>query len=136
MHMYWLMITLDTLRCVFLLIRMMLSKLLKILQEEFKKKKGVCISSIRSDHNTKFKNEYFITFCNENGISHTFSSPRTPQQNGIVERKNRTLVEMARTMLYEYNLPLYFWAEAVNTSCYISNRVFKRPILNKSSYEL
>ena len=43
---------------------------------------------------------------------------------------------MARTMLHEYNLPLYFWAEAVNTSCYISNRVFKRPILNKTSYEL
>ena len=43
---------------------------------------------------------------------------------------------MARTMLYEYNLPLYFWAEAVNTSCYISNRFFKRPILNKTSYEL
>ena len=39
-------------------------------------------------------------------------------------------------MLYEYSLPLYFWAEAVNTSCYISNRVFKRPILNKTSYEL
>ena len=45
-------------------------------------------------------------------------------------------MEMARTMLHEYNLPLYFWAEAVNTSCYISNRVFKRPILNKTSYEL
>ena len=43
---------------------------------------------------------------------------------------------MARTMLHEYSLPLYFWAEAVNTSCYISNRVFKRPILNKTSYEL
>ena len=45
-------------------------------------------------------------------------------------------MEMARTMLHEYNLPLYFWAEAVNTSCYISNRVFKRPILNEASYEL
>ena len=45
-------------------------------------------------------------------------------------------MEMARTMLYEYNLPLYFWVEAVNTSCYISYRVFKRPILNKTSYEL
>ena len=45
-------------------------------------------------------------------------------------------MEMARTMLHEYNLPLYFWTEAVNTSCYISNRVSKRPILNKTSYEL
>ena len=55
---------------------------------------------------------------------------------GVVEKKNRTLVEMARIMLHEYNLPLYFWVEDVNTSCYISNRVFKRPILNKTPYEL
>ena len=65
-----------------------------------------------------------------------FSPPITPQQNRVVERKNTTLMEMARSMLHEYNLPLYFWPEAVNTSCYISNRVFKRPILNKTSYEL
>ena len=81
-------------------------------------------------------NEFFKNFCSENGISHTFSSPRTPQQNGIVERKNRTLMEMARTILHQYNLPLYFWAEAINTSYYISNRIFKRPILNKTPYEL
>ena len=87
---------------------MILLKLLKILQKEFKKKKKFCISSIRSDHETEFENEFFKTFCNENSISHTFLSPRTPQQNGVVERKNRTLVEMARTILHEYNLPLYF----------------------------
>ena len=111
---------------------MMLLKHLKI----FQKKKGFCISFIKSDYGTEFENELFKNFCSENGISHTFSSLRTPQQNRVVERKNRTLVEMARTMLYEYNLPLYFWAEAINTSCYISNRVFKRQILNKPSYEL
>ena len=55
---------------------------------------------------------------------------------GVVEKKNRTLVEMARIMLHEYNLPLYFWAKAINTSCYISNKVFKIPILNKTPYEL
>ena len=71
-------------------------------------KKGFCITSIRSDHGTKFENEFFKTFCNENEISHTFSSPRTPQQNGVVERKNKTLVEMARTMVHEYSLPQYF----------------------------
>ena len=48
-------------------------------------------------------------------------SPRTPQQNGVVERKNRTLVEAARTMLNEAKLPLYFWADAVNTACYTQN---------------
>ena len=68
------------------------------------KEKGFCISSIRSDHGTKFENEFFKIFCNENGIYHTFSSPRTPQQNGVFERKNRTLMKMARIMLHEYNL--------------------------------
>ena len=75
-------------------------------------------------------------FCAKNGIEHTFSAPRTPQQNGVAERKNRTLIEMARTMLCNNNLPKYFWAEAVNTACYISNRVFIRPILKKTPYEL
>ena len=54
----------------------------------------------------------------------------------VVERKNRTLQEMARTMLHENNLPNYFWAEEVNTSCYILNRVLIRPSLDKTSYEL
>ena len=94
------------------------------------------ISHIRSDHGTEFQNLGFEMFCNENGISHNFSCPRTPQQNGVVERKNRTLEEMARTMLCENNLPKYFWAEATNTACYIINRVMIRPILNKTPYEI
>ena len=72
------------------------------------KEKGFCISFIRTDHGTEFENKFFKIFCNENDISHTFSSPRTPQQNKVVERKNRTLVEMARIILHEYNLLLYF----------------------------
>ncbi|WVZ70950.1 hypothetical protein U9M48_019579 [Paspalum notatum var. saurae] len=59
-----------------------------------------------------------------------------PQQNGVVERKNRTLVEMARTMLDEHRTPRKFWAEAINTACYVSNRIFLRAVLNKTSYEL
>ena len=73
----------------------------------------------------------FTTFCEENGIKHELSCPRTPQQNGVVERKNRTLQEMARTMLSEYDLPHYLWAEAVNSSCYISNRIYFIKILLK-----
>ena len=88
MNMYWLMTTLNLLRCIFLPIRMMLLKLLKILQKKFKKKKGFYISSIRSDYGTEFENKILKIFCNENGISHIFSSPRTPQQNGVIERKN------------------------------------------------
>ena len=91
---------------------------------------------MRSDHGKEFENEAFESFCSKRGISHNFSCPRTPQQNGVVERKNCTLIEMARTMLNEYSLPTYFWAEAINTSCYILNRVSKSPILNKTPYEL
>ncbi|THV56149.1 transposase, partial [Flagellimonas alvinocaridis] len=84
----------------------------------------------------EFENTPFQTFCVENGIDHNFSAPRTPQQNGVVERKNRTLEEMARTMLCENNLPKYFWAEAIHSACYILNRALIRPILKKTPYEL
>jgi hypothetical protein len=58
------------------------------------------------------------------GIKHEFSSPYTPQKNGVVERKNRTLLDMAKTMLYEYKTPNQFWAEAINTACYSINRLY------------
>ena len=107
-------------------------KLAKIIQNE----KDLKIASIRSDHGGEFQNEAFENFCNENGIQHTFSSPRTPQQNGVVERKNRSLEELARTMLNETNLPKYFWADAVSTACYVMNRVLIRPILKQTPYEI
>ncbi|KAK0594046.1 hypothetical protein LWI29_032026 [Acer saccharum] len=69
-------------------------------------------------------------------ISHEFSAPRTPQQNGVVERKNRVLQEMARVMLLSNNVPRNLWAEAINTACYIGNRVFLRPGTRNTSYEL
>jgi transposase InsO family protein len=70
------------------------------------------------------------------GIKHEFSSPYTPQQNGVVERKNRTLLNMARTMLDEYKTPNRFWAEAINTACYSINRLYLHRVLKKTSYEL
>ena len=81
-------------------------------------------------------NSSFSTLCSDRGIEHQFSSPRVPQQNGVVERKNRTLVEMARTMLDEHSTPRRFWAEAIFTACYISNRVFLRSVIGKTSFEL
>ena len=92
--------------------------------------------SIRSDHGTEFENQFFEDYCTEFGIDHNFFATRTPQQNGVIERKNQTLEEMARTMLCEGNLPKYFWTEAVNTACYILNRILIRPILKKTSYKL
>jgi transposase InsO family protein len=79
---------------------------------------------IRSDNGIEFKNSQIEGFLEEEGIKHEFSSPYTPQQNGIVERKNRTLLDMARTMLDEYKTLDWFWAEAINIACYSINRLY------------
>jgi len=79
--------------------------------------------SIRSDHGGKFQNERFEHFCEKHDIKHNFSTPRTPQQNGFVETKNRSVEELTKTMLNENSLPKYFWADAVNTTCYLLNHV-------------
>jgi transposase InsO family protein len=89
-------------------------------QNEF----GLRIKKIRSDNGTEFKNSQIEGFLEEEGIKHEFSSPYTPQQNGIVERKNRTLLDMAMTMLDEYKAPDRFWAEAINTTCYSINWLY------------
>ncbi|GAB2297521.1 hypothetical protein Dimus_038476 [Dionaea muscipula] len=91
---------------------------------------------IRTDHGTEFENSNFDDFCRKNGIDHNFSAPRTPQQNGVVERKNRTLEDMTRTMLLNSGLSKSYWAEALNTACYILNRALVRPLLHKTPYEL
>ncbi|GJR96315.1 putative ribonuclease H-like domain-containing protein [Tanacetum coccineum] len=75
-------------------------------------------------------------FCGQKGIKREYSVARTPQQNGVAERKNRTLIEAARTMLADSLLPTVFWAEAVNTACYVLNRVLVTKPHNKTPYEL
>ena len=107
-------------------------KFLKRVQNE----KNNNVVSIRSDHGGEFDHYRFNEFCEEHGIKHNFSAPRTPQQNGVVERKNRSLEEMARTMLNESKIPKHFWADAVNTACYVLNRAFLRPLIGKTPYEL
>ncbi|KAI3808308.1 hypothetical protein L1987_24257 [Smallanthus sonchifolius] len=79
------------------------------------------VRRIRSDNGSKFKNSKMGLFCLQKGIHHEFSAPYVPQQNGVAERKNRTLVETARTMLADSKLPVTFWAEAVNTACHVLN---------------
>ena len=69
-------------------------------------------------------------------VLYNFSAPWTPPQNGVVERKNRSLEEFVRTMLNESNLPKYFWIDVVNTTAYVLNRTLIRPILKKTPYEL
>ncbi|XP_070010948.1 uncharacterized protein [Nicotiana sylvestris] len=78
------------------------------------------VTYIRLDHGTEFDNVKFDEFCTENGITHNFSAPRTSQQNRVVERKNRTLEEMERTMLIDSGIAKNFWAKTVNTAGYLS----------------
>jgi transposase InsO family protein len=92
--------------------------------------------AIHNDNSTKFENTHFETFCVSLGLEHQLSSPYVPQQNGIVECKNWTLVEMARTMFDEHRTPKRFWAKVINIACHASNRIFLRAFLNKTSYEL
>ncbi|GJS15128.1 putative ribonuclease H-like domain-containing protein [Tanacetum coccineum] len=94
------------------------------------------VKTIRSDNGTEFKNRDVIEFCGLKGIKREYSNARTPQQNGVAERKNRTLIEAARTMLADSFLPNTFWAEAVSTACYVLNRVLVTKPHNKTPYEL
>ncbi|GJW19826.1 putative ribonuclease H-like domain-containing protein [Tanacetum coccineum] len=94
------------------------------------------VKIIRCDHGTEFKNHAMNELCANKGIKREFSVARTPQQNGVAERKNRTLIEAARTMLADSLLPIPFWAEAVNTACYVLNRVLVTKPQNKTPYEL
>nr|GEY94071.1 hypothetical protein [Tanacetum cinerariifolium] len=75
-------------------------------------------------------------FCELKGIKREFSVPRTPQQNAIAKRKNRTLIEVARTILADSLLPIPFWEQAVNTACYVQNRILVTKPQNKTPYEL
>ncbi|GJS34861.1 putative ribonuclease H-like domain-containing protein [Tanacetum coccineum] len=94
------------------------------------------VKIIRCDNGTEFKNTEMNQLCQMKGIKREFSVARTPQQNGVAERKNRTLIEAARTMLADLLLPTIFWAEAINTACYVQNRVLITKPYNKTPYEL
>jgi transposase InsO family protein len=107
-------------------------KFAKRAQNEF----GTKIKIVRSDNSIEFKNTNIEDFLNEEGIGHKFSIPYTPQPNVIVERKNRTLIEAAQTMLDEYKIPDHFWVDAINMACHAINRLYLHKILNKTAYEL
>jgi transposase InsO family protein len=109
-----------------------LKHFLRRAQNEFELK----VKKIRSDNGSEFKNLQVEEYLEEEGIKHEFSAPYTPQHNGVVERKNRTLIDMARTMLGEYKTPERFWSEAMNTACHAINRLYLHRLLRKTSYEL
>ncbi|GJX95157.1 retrovirus-related pol polyprotein from transposon TNT 1-94 [Tanacetum coccineum] len=107
-------------------------KFLKMIQVQLK----VPIRRIRTDNGTEFVNQTLREYYEKVGISHETSVARSPQQNGVVERRNRTLIEAARTMLIYAKAPLFLWAEAVATACYTQNRSIVRLRHGKTPYEL
>ncbi|GJS42623.1 retrovirus-related pol polyprotein from transposon TNT 1-94 [Tanacetum coccineum] len=94
------------------------------------------VRNVRTDNGTEFVNQILYEFYENVGISHQTSVARTPQQNDVVERQNRTLVEAARTMLIFSKAPLFLWAEAINTACYTQNRSLICLQYNKTPYLL
>ncbi|GJZ74972.1 putative ribonuclease H-like domain-containing protein [Tanacetum coccineum] len=109
-----------------------LKDFLNLVENQLNKK----VKAIRCDNGTEFKNAQIIELCGSKGIKRDYSNARTPQQNGVAERKNRTLIEAARTMLADSKLPTMFWTEAVRTACYVLNRVLVTSPHNKTPYAL
>ncbi|KAJ9545250.1 hypothetical protein OSB04_024957 [Centaurea solstitialis] len=97
---------------------------------------GRKVKKLRSDNGTEFRNANLQSFLEDVGISHNFSTVRTPQQNGVVERKNRTLVETARSMMAYSGVPQALWAEAVSTACFTQNRTMIVKRTGKTAYEM
>jgi transposase InsO family protein len=109
-----------------------LKHFLRRAQNEFELK----VKKVRSNIGSKFKNLQVKVYLKEEGIKHEYSAPYTPQQNGLAERKNRTLMDMVRTMLREYKTSNRSWSEAVNTVCHATNRLYLHHLLKKMTYEL
>jgi hypothetical protein len=113
-------------------IQEVIKKFLKRAQNEFDAK----VKKIRSDNGSEFKNTQVKDYLDQEGIKHEFLAPYTPQQNGVVERKNRTLIESIRIMLHEYKTSECFWAEAINMTCHVVNQLYLHRLLKKTPYEL
>jgi transposase InsO family protein len=108
----------------------------KIYKEMVENEMDSKIKCLRSDNGGEFTSKEFMDYCSSHGIKRKFSIARTPQQNGVVERKNMTVQEMARTMLMDSKLTDIFWTQAVHTTVHIQNRVMLRNNTDKTPYEL
>nr|GEV87473.1 hypothetical protein [Tanacetum cinerariifolium] len=103
---------------------------------EIENLKELKVEIIRCDNGGKFRNKEMNDFCSRKGIKREFSNARTPQQNRVAEKRNKTLIEAARTIWADAKLPITFWAEAVNTACYVQNTVLVNKSQNKTPYKL
>ncbi|GKV46724.1 hypothetical protein SLEP1_g53699 [Rubroshorea leprosula] len=100
------------------------------------KESGFKIQALRSDRGGEFTSKEFQEFCAANGVRHFLTAPGSPQQNRVVERKNRTILNMARSMMKTKKMPREFWAEAVECAVYLLNRCTTKAVENKTPIEL
>ena len=96
---------------------------------------GCTIQMLRSDNGKEYTSNKFNQFCEEAGIEHQLTSPYTPQQNGVNERKNITIVEMTRCLMHEKGLPKEYWAEAINIVVFLLNRLPTKAVDGKTPFE-
>ena len=109
------------------------SKEFKALIENHTEKK---IKTFRSDNGGEFTSNEFKELCKDSRIKREFSTPYNPQRNGIAESKNRTIMEAARAMLHDQDLPMHLWAEAARTAVYVQNRTPHRVLKKKTLEEV
>ena len=96
---------------------------------------NVKIKTLRTDRGHEYLSDQFKSFCDEKGIARQLTIPHTPQQNGVAERRNRTLLDMVRSMMAQANLPIFFWGDALLTAAYVLNRVPSKSVPS-TPYEL
>jgi transposase InsO family protein len=111
--------------------------------EKFKKFKaltenqiGKRLKEVRSDKEGEFMSSDFKELCDKHGIKREYTIPRTTQQNGVVERQNRTMQQMARSMMNEKNIGQTYWVEAIHAEVHVLNKAHLRPQSDKTPYEL
>nr|GEX40985.1 putative nucleotidyltransferase, ribonuclease H [Tanacetum cinerariifolium] len=115
---------------------LMVNEVIKNFLKKISVRLQVPVIIVRTDKETEFKNQVLKEYFDSVGITHETSATKIPQQNGVVERKTRTLVEAARTMLIFSHAPLFLWAEAIDTACYTQNHSIIHRSFNKTPYEL
>jgi hypothetical protein len=93
------------------------------------------LKALRTDRGGEFNSTEFTEYCEKQGIKHFRTAPYTPQQNGVVERRNQTVVAMARSLLKSMGMPAKFWGEAVSTAVYLLNRAPTKSVKGQTPYE-
>jgi hypothetical protein len=108
----------------------------KVFKALIENQTGKRLKVVRSDRGGEFSSGNFKEFYDKHGIKREYTIPRTPQQNGVVERQNRSIQQMTRSMLNERNIPQRYWVEAIHTAVHILNKAHLRPHSDKTPYEL